>query len=598
MGEQQQSSSRGRYFENAHITANTNLLWSGFAAETLACLGLRHVVISPGSRSAPLAIAFAAHPRFNVTVALDERSAGFFALGAARQSGLPVVLICTSGTAAANYYPAVIEASISRVPLLVLTADRPGELRDCTAGQVIDQLRLFGRYPSWQAEVALPEATEPMLRYLRQTMVHACERCLMSAGGPVHLNVPFREPLAPLAEEDLDLEALGDLPAFFEDVSAPPVPNLLLTGEDRAERLKAFGKYRRGLIVVGPHFPRRAPEFAKRIGQISEFLGWPVLAEGLGSLRNYQRQAGALVTQYDCILRSEELAGELEPEAILQIGPLPTSKILRAWLEGLEPITWIIDGSSENRDPLHRRTQHLRCTFEQFFADLRIEGGVASDFLQRWQALEAEALKQVHEVLDNESALFEGKAAWMLSRSLPQGTHVCVANSMPVRDVEFFWAPNDLNLCTVCNRGANGIDGTLSTALGMAHVSKKPSVLLTGDLALLHDGGGALLSRSFSGHLTIVLLDNGGGGIFHNLPIARFDPPFTDLFVTPQSVDFAQLAKLHGWTYESPDNWNTFERLVRKLPDQGVRLIHLRCDAKEDVPRRGRLLLETAEGLE
>ncbi|MGF1483688.1 MAG: 2-succinyl-5-enolpyruvyl-6-hydroxy-3-cyclohexene-1-carboxylic-acid synthase [Opitutales bacterium] len=598
MSEQQPTSSRGRYFENPLITANVNMLWAGFAAETLACLGLRHVVISPGSRSAPLAVAFNEHPRFNTTVALDERSAGFFALGLARQSGLPVVLICTSGTAAANYYPAVIEASISRVPLIVLTADRPPELRECTAGQTIDQLRLYGRYPSWQTELALPEATESMLRYLRQTLIHAWQRALMSAGGPVHLNMPFRDPLAPVASEALDLEALGELPAYFEDIAPPPVPSLLLPSEDRAELLKTFGKYRQGLIVVGPHAPAQPREFARRVGQISDFLGWPVLADGLGCLRNFQKQAGTLISQYDCILRSEEIAGELEPEAVLQIGTLPTSKILRAWLEGLEPLTWIIDASAENRDPLHRRTQHLRCSLEQFFTDMRVEGGIDSDYAKRWSILENEAVSQLTQTLSDESALFEGKASWTLARTLPEGIPVFIANSMPVRDVEFFWMPNDQGNCTVCNRGANGIDGTLSTALGLAHASKKAAVLLTGDLALLHDGGGALLSGEISGHLTIVLLDNEGGGIFHNLPIARFEPPFQKLFITPQKMDFAALAKLHGWTYEKPDNWSNFERLVKKLPGKGVRLIHLRCNAAEDVQTRGRLLLETAEGLE
>jgi 2-succinyl-5-enolpyruvyl-6-hydroxy-3-cyclohexene-1-carboxylate synthase len=493
----------------------------------------------------------------------------------------------------------VIEARLGRVPLLVLTADRPHELRECGAGQTIDQLRLFGHYPLWQAELALPEPETESLRYLRQSLCHAWDRARMNMGGPVHLNLPFRDPLAPTADEDFDYADLDEPPgATFEDVEPAPLPTYLLAGEERSAILRRLGPYRKGLIVVGPHHPRDPGDHAKKLGQLSEFLGWPVLVDGLGSARNHQKRVGTVISQYDCILRSEDLAGELEPEAILQVGALPTSKILRAWLASVQAPTWVVDGGDENRDPLHGKTVHLRCTLELFFADLRIEGGVSSDYAERWAALENEAVKQINQELNEESGFFEGKVAWTLSRVLPPETPVFVANSMPVRDVEFFWMPSDSASMTLCNRGANGIDGTLSTALGMAQAGNKPAVLLTGDLALLHDGGGPLLTPAFGGSLTIVLVDNGGGGIFHNLPVARFEPPFERLFVTPQSVDFKQLAATHGWGYEKPENWNAFERAVRKLPDKGIRLIHVQCDAKEDVQRRGRLLLETAEGLE
>ncbi|TAG94519.1 MAG: 2-succinyl-5-enolpyruvyl-6-hydroxy-3-cyclohexene-1-carboxylic-acid synthase, partial [Oscillatoriales cyanobacterium] len=310
---------------------NTNTLWASIIAETLQRLGLTTAVICPGSRSAPLTIAFAQNKLIETIPILDERSASFFALGIAKKSGVPTALICTSGTAAANFYPAIIEARESRIPLLILTADRPPELRDCHAGQAIDQVKLYGNYPNWQAELAIPSASIGMLDYVRQTIVYAIERSTFPTPGPVHLNIPLRDPLVPVPEPAVEsLETQFNPQQFFAAVepifagetSTPPSPPLLRGGEEGA--LRQWPECSKGIIIAGVAQPEDAEKYCSAIGKISQLLNWPVLAEGLSPLRNRAQLNPHLISTYDLILRNRELADKLTPEIAIQIGDLPT----------------------------------------------------------------------------------------------------------------------------------------------------------------------------------------------------------------------------------------------------------------------------------
>ncbi len=358
---------------------NTNTLWSSILAETLQRLGLTTAVICPGSRSAPLTIAFAQNHNIESIPVLDERSASFFALGIAKKSGLPVALICTSGTAAANFYPAIIEARESRIPLLIFTADRPPELRDCHAGQAIDQVKIYGNYPNWQAELAMPATSLEMLGYLRQTIAYAWERTQFPTPGPVHLNIPFRDPLVPVSDIAVEaLETQFDMEDFFAglepivagEISTPPNPPLLRGGVGRGSAIepshpllkggvgsaiKQWQKCSRGIIIAGVAQPQFPEQYCRAIAQISQSLNWPVLAEGLSPLRNYAQLNPHLISTYDLILRNGELADKLTPEIAIQIGDLPTSKELRNWLDKTQPKRYIIDPSHHNFDPLHGR---------------------------------------------------------------------------------------------------------------------------------------------------------------------------------------------------------------------------------------------------
>lgn len=562
---------------------NVNSLWGSVLVETLARLGVRQAVISPGSRSTPLTVQFAAHAEFEAVPVLDERSAAFFALGLARQSHRPVVLLCTSGTAGANYFPAIIEARESGVPLLVITADRPPEMRECRSGQTIDQQKLFGGFVNFYHELAVPEASVPMLRYLRQTVAHAVERAQWPVGGPVHLNAPFRDPLPPV--KDGSAEAVrGEIPgSFFGRLEAKARSTALPTASSLGGR---------GIIVAGQTRTADAAAYARAVGRLAKRLGWPVLADALSPLRNFASLVPGLVTRYDVIARSTAWTKELQPSHVLCLHDWPTSKALRQWLQaGDVPVTFVSE-RTDNPDALHSATRVVRASVEDFVRVVRPKAA-PRDWARRWSELERRIEARLRRGLSEAEAMFEGQACALLPRVLPKGTAVMFANSMPVRDAEYLWPANDREHAVHCNRGANGIDGTLSTAMGLAH-GGPPVVLLTGDLALLHDTNGFLLIRELRGSLTIVVVNNDGGGIFGHLPVAQFEPPFERFFATPQGIDFAQLSAAYGVKHTRVRDWRHFERLLARLP-RGVRLIELRTDRKRDAAFRKALFGDAAK---
>ncbi len=564
---------------------NVNTLWASVMVETLYRCGLTMAIICPGSRSTPLTVAFARHPGVATIPILDERSAAFFALGRAKKTGLPTVLICTSGTAGANFYPAVIEANQSCIPLIILTADRPPELRHCHAGQTIDQLKLYGNLPNWQGELALPEANLAMLRYLRQNMIQAWQQSIFPYPGVVHLNVPLREPLAPIKQHLADID---QIPADFFNAVTSATNVIPASFSVQTPWHNWSGKS--GIIIAGLAQPQDPQAYCQAIANLSKYLSFPVLAEALSPLRNYARLNPYLISTYDLILRQP--AEELVPEVIIQLGELPISKHLRSWVEEIAVPRWIIDERIDNFDPLHGKTVHLHSSIEQIANEIEskvtaqlAEGIVTTqsrycqDYCQQCCELETETRSSLDRTLASVENMYEGKAAWLISRSLPPNTPIFLANSMSVRYAEYFWQPNNNQIAPFFSRGANGIDGTLSTALGMAY--QDAGVLLTGDLALLHDTNGFLLNQKFQGHLTIVVINNNGGGIFGNLPIADF-PEFEEYFATPQSVDLAQLCTAYQVEYQRVDNWQQLTDLISNLPQQGIRVLEIICDRHTD----------------
>jgi 2-succinyl-5-enolpyruvyl-6-hydroxy-3-cyclohexene-1-carboxylate synthase len=566
---------------------STNALWASVLVETLVRTGVRRAVISPGSRSTPVTLALARNPAIKTVAVLDERSAAFFALGMAKASGVPVVLVCTSGTAGANYFPAVIEAHEGGVPLIVITADRPPEMRDCASGQTIDQQKLFGSYVGFYHELALPQATESRLRYLRQVVLHACGRTLAPVRGPVHLNAPFRDPLVPPEDGSGVVEVTIDWKRFFAHVGVAPQA-------ERAAGLPELASVDRGIIVVGNEsFGSSLPSV---VGELARKLGWPVITDGLSELRNHAARVPNVVSTADLILRNPNLAERLAPEAVVCVGGWPTSKVLRAWLEEVDPAIWMFSERLGDRDALHGRTRH-GAGLRTFVEEMPDSGAPRTTYAQLWADGEAKARAALDAQLASMSERFEGKAAWLLARHLPPDTTLFVANSMPVRDVEYFWPPNDRRARLFCNRGANGIDGTLSTAMGVAQASGGPSVLLTGDLALLHDTNGFLLTPKLRGSLTIVLINNNGGGIFGHLPVAKAGAAFEEFFATPQHVHFGSLMAAYGVQHTTVRDWNHFAALISQLPAAGVRVLELATDRKRDAENRKRLFAGIAAAL-
>jgi len=560
---------------------NTNSLWCSVLVETLVRSGVSRAIVSPGSRSTPLTMALVRHPGIEAIPVLDERSAAFFALGQARQTGEPVVLVCTSGSAGANYFPAVIEAAESGVPLVILTADRPPEMRDCGSGQTIDQTKLFGRFVQFYHELAVPEPRMELLRYLRQTVAHAVGRSFGPEAGPVHLNVPFRDPLPPIEDGSASGLVVDWDPAFFDHLEA-----VSASAPQAVFRQKAATG--RGLIIAGPAQPRDPAGYVARISALAAQLGWPILADALSPLRHHGTE---VVATYDAILRNESVARDLVPRTVLCLEAWPTSKVLRSWLEASGAEVVLVAATEVNRDALHGRTRWLRAQPEQVVA----EGSAIPDasYRQAWRAAELRVRSALTAAMEGMSERFEGKAAWLLARHLPRGTAVCTANSMPVRDLEYLWPSGSTGHRIHFSRGANGIDGTLSTAVGIAH-GGVPTVLLTGDLALLHDSNGFLLTPKLRGGLTIVLINNDGGGIFGHLPVAQFDPPFEDYWATPQKVDFAALCAAHAVTHVAVETWAQFVDLIARPPALGVRVLELRTDRKRDAATRKRLFTAAA----
>ena len=544
---------------------NVNALWSSVLVETLFRLGVTTAVVCPGSRSGPLTTAFAQHPEIEAVPILDERSAAFFALGRGKITGVPVALVCTSGTAGANFYPAVIEARESRVPLLVLTADRPPELRHCHSGQTIDQQKLYGNYPSWYAELSLPSEEMDQLRYLRQTVVQAVARSRFPFSAAVHLNIPFRDPLAP-TQHSIQRK-LSDFDGFFSHLVPPVSPTV-----QQPLPWETWKSSDRGFIIAGVDQPLEAEKYCRAIAHLSNLLGWVVLAEGLSPVRNYAHLIPNLVSTYDFILRDTETANTLTPEMVIQIGTFPTSKTLRSWLSEM-PLSWVIETAGENVDPLHQKTIPLRMTLFDIF-QFSDSFPPLSSYQQQWLSLEKKTRETIDHKLTHTDELIEPKIPWLLSQTLPEQTPIFIANSLPVRDVEWFWQPNVRKIYPLFNRGANGIDGTLSTAMGIAHQGKE-AVCLTGDLALLHDTNGFLIRQKLQGHLTIILVNNNGGGIFEMLPISEFENVFEDFFATPQNLDLASLCTTYGIEYQLISNWEQLVSQLSQLPKTGIRLLEI-----------------------
>jgi 2-succinyl-5-enolpyruvyl-6-hydroxy-3-cyclohexene-1-carboxylate synthase len=417
-------------------------------------------------------------------------------------------------------------------------------------------------------------------------LVHAHGRACRPA-GPVHLNAPFRDPLPPIDDGGLARQAEAiDWRLFFAQVAPAeePVVHALVP------RLMTDVH---GVIVVGPAQPANPGVYAAAVGEIARRLGWPVLADGLSPLRQYGSTVPQLVTTYDTILRNDAMAERLRPESVLCLGGWPTSKVLRGWLESAAAPTLLVSDRPDNRDALHGRTRQSAVSL----AALVVQLPVASDpngYERMWASYERKTRAALDERLAATTAIFEAKAAWLLARHLPAETPWFIANSMPVRDVEYVVPTGNRALRPLCNRGANGIDGTLSTALGVAHGAGRPAVLLTGDLALLHDTNGFLLRPKLRGSLTIVLINNHGGGIFGHLPVAQFEPPFEEFFATPQQADFAKLTSAYGAEHVAVRDWTHFAELISVLPPSGVRVLEVVTDRKADAAMRRQLFAEVA----
>ncbi len=580
---------------NLKIENPTFAYVSAFVDE-LARSGVKNVVVCPGSRSTPLAYGFAGESEIRLWMEYDERSAGFFALGMAKASRQPVALVCTSGTAAANFFPAVVEAYHSRIPLIVLTADRPAELRDNGAPQAINQIGLYGSYVKWFVDTALPEVTNEMLRYIRTVAGRAAGTASHQPAGPVHLNMPFREPLTPgpVAGQPLPPEELRDPVAWTGRPGRQPYlavqPAPRVTSEQNIAELRAYlASAERGLIISGP---QDNPALAPAIAKLASGLGWPVLADPLSQLRCGPHDNSQIIANYDAFLRDQHFTegDEFRPEMVLRFGAMPTAKPLLLFLKRFPNIPQIVvDGGDGWHEPTLLAERMIFAEpvnlCEQLAASgSRLEKVKYSPWLDRW----LKVAERTTQALDREMAglgeLFEGRVLASMARTLPANATLFVGNSMPVRDLDSFFAGSELPVRVLCNRGANGIDGVISSALGVAAVSEGPTVLVLGDLSTYHDLNGLLAAKLHRLNATIIILNNDGGGIFSFLPQAGYPANFEQLFGTPHGLDFEPLTRAFGAEYHKVSDWPDFEASFQAaLSKDGLKVIEVPTNRASNV---------------
>lgn len=589
--------------------------WVGAFVDELVRGGVRDACVAPGSRSTPLALALAHHESMRVWTHLDERSAAFFALGMAKSARRPVAVVCTSGTAAANFLPAVVEARLSEVPLLVLTADRPHELHgDVGAPQTVDQVKLYGTHVKWFVDAPLPEATPALLREARTLGARAASTAGMAPAGPVHVNFPFREPLVPRAvgvpgwwNDDAKLAWVGRAGGepWVRTIAAARHP-----GDDVVDALAdALADARRPVIVCGAITD---PAVAAPLASVARRLDAPLLADPLSQLRFGADPATLVVDGYDAFLRalSPEASEALAPDLVVRVGALPTSKALQLWLHANAGVPRIILGDGPWSDPAQDGGWWVRAdaastcaALDGALAEILGETPVAdADWAARWRRIGARTREILAEVLESDDALNEPRLFAELAAALPAGSTLWVSSSMPVRDLDSFGARRDERIRVLANRGANGIDGVVSSALGAAAASDGPLVLAIGDLAMYHDMNGLLAARHHDLDATIVLVNNDGGGIFSFLP--QGDPElvtqreFEVLFGTPHGLDFSHAGAMYGARYTRPDGWAAFHAsLAAALGAQGLDIIEVRTDRVENVERHRALWTAVRAGI-
>lgn len=555
--------------------------------------GARHVVVSPGSRSTPLAISARHTEGLRIWVELDERAAGFFALGLARATRRPAVLVCTSGTAAANYLPAVVEAHHARVPLIVATSDRPPEWRDWGAGQTIEQVGLYGRHPRWATDVVVPTEGEDARRHAAQLGARAFAAATGPAAGPVHLNWPLREPLPPpsgqlgalLAEASRDLRA----PRFTRADAAP-------RREDVDELVALAREHERGVVCAGPM--EAGPALRSAVAGFAAAAGWPVLADPAANLRaGPEAMAGPILDAGDALTRATAFTEAHRPSAVLRLGDPPVSKAQRLWLEASEPdaVVWLDQGGQWG-EPSHRASRVIAgdaaALLDAATAALSSPRSASRLRERAWcRAFEA-ANERARKVLDEHTRAderFGGLAvAAAVARLAPPGAQLFASNSLSIRLLDLAFARRPDPLRVHCNRGASGIDGITSTALGTAAAEGTPTLLLTGDLAFLHDLSGLLLTRRERIPLTIVVIDDDGGGIFSMLPIAGQGDAvaFHELFHTPHGLDLARVAAAFELDYARAGDLATLtSAITRGLANDGVSIVHVPVEADAHLAR-------------
>ena len=557
---------------------------SSFVSEfvdSLVQLGIEDVCVCPGSRSTPLALTFRRDPRIKVWMHVDERSAAYFALGIAKRSKLPVAIVSTSGTAAVNFAPAAVEAFFARVPLLLLTADRPAYARDIGTNQTINQVSLYGSHVKWSVDVQIPDDPNVSLAYAKSIAGRSVRGALEEPAGPVHLNFPFREPLLP----EQGGKRLHHVERGGQDnVCSANQPLSRYSPEDFAPLRRALHDAERPLIVCGE---QDDPSFPDAVTTLAREIGAPVLADPLSQVRCGPQHSPIVIDAYDAFLRDEEIARRLSPDFVLRFGAPPVSKALLQFLERNRSCNQVLADPGGSRDPALSASDIVRLNPASLCHAILdgvpdqpapTLGPGAPDWVASWTDTNTRARSALAARIAQERGLSEPGVFADLNEVLPAGGTLFAGNSMPIRDLDAMFPGGTRDIRFIANRGASGIDGIVSTTLGVSAASEEPLVLVIGDLSFYHDMNGLLAARRYGLSATIVLVNNDGGGIFSMLPQST-DPHFEEVFATPTGLDFKHAADMYGLEYYCITSRQEFRDLVsRSLDSEGVTLLEIRTD--------------------
>ena len=560
-------------------------------------LGVRHAVFSPGSRSTTMAMLFKEHEGFETYMNIDERSASFMALGIAKAHKEPTVLVCTSGSAVAHYLPAVLEAQYSGVPLIVLSADRPHTLLHVGAPQTVDQHKIFGTAVNYFEELAVPQESH-YYTYPRQVARKAYMKAMDTKKGPVHINVPLFEPLVPELSRNhfeagrssfkvvkpnygsvFDCRHENDLTHIntATDIADSPI------SKEKTNNL--LEKYDRILILAGPQIDI---DEANTIRSFGEALQAPILADPLSNVRQCYKTAdnqsnkegidtnNVVISTYDALLAGQALWNELKPDCVIQFGQIVVSKRVQQMVASWDNVEYIeINPTMDSMNPTGKTTIHMQASIDMFTYLFAVKNE-SNAYLNRWQRLEVAGKAQLSTAVE-EPSCFEGRTIRELQQHIPDNSQVLVANSMTIRDFDYFWFSGESDAILYGNRGVNGIDGTVSTALGLA-TNHQPTYLVTGDLSLFHDLNGLAVAKTHNLNLTIILHNNDGGGIFEYLP-QKGTKYFDYLFSTSQGLDYSGAAKLYGCGYTKISSPDELVPVLAKVSEEsGVHIIEIPTD--------------------
>lgn len=566
---------------------NKNILWATIFFEQLAKLGVKHVCVSPGSRSTPLTLAAAYNKKLTCVKIIDERSSAFFATGIARTTGAPVALICTSGTATAEYHPAIIEAYQQRIPLIVCTADRPPELINRGANQTINQKNLYGNHIRFFADAGLPDTSSRKLESIKKLAVRAFAISSSTDKGPVHINFPFEKPFEPETYTDnipvnLKLKYINKRELKKKSEAVPKGLKSLL---------KIIEKAKKGLIIVGPD--QHNSKFPQLINAVADKTKFPIFADGASQLRFGKFSANNIIANYDALLRSEIFLKNFTPDLILHFGRTITSKGLEQFLEKTSAPKYLINEFGDWFDPTNSAKNALAINPIEFCQKLLDTKKILplTEGKKEWNKfitsanLSAEIVKE--KTITNSLFPNEPNTINLLLKNLPEKANVMLSNSLPVRDFDFFASNLSKEITVFHNRGASGIDGILSTALGIASVSKDPTILITGDLAFYYDLTSLLTAKQYNIPLIIILVNNNGGGIFQFLPVSKYKKVFEQFFTMPHSLSFKNFVKEFGGNYSLVKKQIEFEKQISKsLSSKNFTVVEIKTDAVSSLQLR------------